>query len=265
MKNIKKSLSFLVLLTLTLAMTGCGSHAQTQRPIASSVPAATITAAQVFDPQKQLNHTWTFVNGYGDTTWITVQPVTSDFMPTGTVNLVFQKNSCRAYWGAGICDALIHFALSPQPDGSWASMTTLFDFPAQIPAYANGHRMITSDFMPVSGMFTPYTIIPASATDGKLESVSTDYDRYDAYDAYTFNSIVYGQPSARVFWQTTSYIENVTTPVYSGPALVSEQFESSCIHEKWYLAPDLGIVKIVPLDNGSCTPSDPNLAIVRIS
>lgn len=254
-----------LLLLATVISFSLTSAAQIVKPSSSTIQGSstTLTAAQVYTPT--LGQTWTFRNGYGDLLWITQQAATpSDYLPANALNWVFQKNACRAYWGAGICDALIHFVLVPQPDGSWTSPATLFDFPTQVPDYMNGHHMQTSNYLQVSGMPVPYTIIPASATSGWLSYNPTYYDRWDAPDAYTFNSIVSGPLADRVRWNTTSYIENVSTPVYSGPALVSEQFESNCIHEKWYFAPGFGLVKIVPLDNGSCTPSDPNLAMVRI-
>lgn len=248
----------LFFLSLTIFISGCGGHAQC--PASTSV---TLTSAQVFTPT--IGQTWTFRNGYGDLTYITQQAATpSNYLPAGSINFVYQKNSCRAYWAAGICDALLHFVLVPQPDGSWTSPASLFYFPTQLPDYMNGNHMQTSNFVQVPGMPIPYTIIPASATTGTTVSVPTQYDRYDAPNSYTFDSIVSGAPAARVDWKTTSYIENVSTPVYSGPALVSEQFEAACIHEKWYFAPGFGLVKVIPLDNGSCTPGDPNLTMVRV-
>ena len=236
-------------------------------PLAPTSPQPiTITAAQVYTPSP--NTQWVFQNGYGDLTFITQQaPTPSDYLPAGSINWVFQKNACRAYWGAGICDALNHFVLVQQPDGSWTSPATLFYFPTQIPAYMNGFHMMTMNVTQVPGEIVPYTIIPASATAGVTVSGQTQYDRWEAFGSYTFGSILSaaGSSNGRISWKTVSYIENVSTPLYTGPALVSDQYEDACIHEKWYFAPGLGLVKIVPLDNGSCTPSDPNLAIVKIS
>jgi hypothetical protein len=265
MSRFGKCLLFLILVSAI----GCGG--QTPRlpqdggdPKPTPTPASvTITASQVFTPH--VGDVWTFKNGYGDITTITMEAVTSNYLPTGSISWVYQKNACRAYWGAGICDALLHFVLSPQPDGSWVSMASLFYFPTQVPDYMNGHHSLTADFVQVPGMPVPYTIIPASATTGVTTSVPTEYDRYDKYDVLTFDSVISGAPTARVPWRTDSYIENVSTPVYTGPALVSEQFESTCIHEKWYFAPGHGLVKVIPLDNGSCTPSDPNLTLVKIN
>lgn len=254
---------------LLLALSGCGGITPpvtgNPHPLATPTPAAiTISGDQVFAPH--VGDVWTFKNGYGDVTTITLEAVpASNLVPAGSISLVYQKNSCRAYWGAGICDALLHFVLSPQPDGSWASMASLFYFPTQVPDYMSGHHMGTSDTIQVPGMPMPYTIVPASATTGITNSGPTMYDRWDATDVLSFDSIISGSAAARVRWQTDSYIENVSTPIYEGPALVSEQFESTCIHEKWYFAPGHGLVKVIPLDNGSCTATDPLLAMERIN
>lgn len=242
------------------------SLGQTSPLTPTSTLPQTITASQVYTASP--GTTWTFQNGYGDMTWITQQsPTPSDYLPAGSINWVFQKSSCRAYWGEGICDSLIHFVLAQQPDGSWISPATLFYFPTQIPDYMNGHRMLTMNITQVPGQPVPYSIIPASGTAGFTLSVQTSYDRWEAFDSYTFSSIlsVAGSPHDRVSWKTVSYLENVSTPLYTGVALVSEQFESQCIHEKWYFAPGFGLVEIMPLDNGSCSPSDPLLTLKRVS
>jgi hypothetical protein len=251
-----------ILLLSLIIISGCGGNAPAPSPATSQ--AVTITSAQVFTPHA--GDVWTFRNGYGDLTTIRLEAVPpSNLIPTGSISFHYTKNSCRAYWGAGICDADLQFILSPQPDGSWVSLASLFSFPTQIPDYMNGHHTLTADFVQVPGMPMPYTIIPATATTGKTTSIATQYDRFDAFDVLSFDSVISGPAVARVRWQTDSYIENVSTPVYSGPALVSEQFESACIHEKWYFAPGHGLVKVIPLDNGSCTPSDPLLTMERIS
>lgn len=260
------------LLLLSLSLFGCGGIVNDQdspAPRATPTPApvtapVTITAAQVFSAS--IGQVWTFRNGYGDLTTITIEaPPSGNYLPAGSVVFHYRKNACRAYPAAGVCGAEYLFALSPEADGSWRSIFTGFIFPDTPPAWANGSHLWTADFQQVPGMPLPYTIIPATATTGITNSVPTDYDRWDDAGVVNFDSIISGPAAARVRWQTDSYIENVSTLVYSGPGLVSDQFESACIHEKWYFAPGLGLVKVIPLDNGSCTPGDPLLTMERIS
>jgi hypothetical protein len=101
---------------------------------------------------------------------------------------------------------------------------------------------------------------------GKTDSRVTSYLRYDKYDELTYDSVITGPAIAEVFWSTDSYIEQVTTPVYSGPALVSDQREGTCGHEKWYFAPGLGLVKVQPMNDSSagCVAEDPALTMSRV-
>src|SRR5581483_2856934 len=73
-------------------------------------------------------------------------------------------------------------------------------------------------------------------------------------------------------WRTDSYITNICIPFnqWCGNVLVSEQWEAcdtttwngtgGCVHEKWYFAPRLGLVKVDLFNqdgngegNGFCT------------
>jgi hypothetical protein len=49
----------------------------------------------------------------------------------------------------------------------------------------------------------------------------------------------------------------VQTPIYTGPAIVSEQFEGQCGHELWYFAPGFGLVKIESPYDGGQIKGDP--------
>ena len=75
-------------------------------------------------------------------------------------------------------------------------------------------------------------------------------------------------------WRTEFYIEDVSTPIYSGPAAVSEQRENcnatftnaGCGHEKWWFAPGLGLVKVWQINSTSGVEGDldPKLTMVRV-
>jgi hypothetical protein len=175
------------------------------------------------------------------------------------------KTACEAYWAIGACDAETWFVLSPVADGSWIAAASLINFPTELPAWVGGHHLTTQDYVTPEGSPTPYLIVPAGAVAGKMDSRVTSYLRYDGYDELTYNSVVSATATAQVFWRTDSYLESVTTPVYSGPALVSEQWEGTCGHEKWYFAPGLGLVKVVSLNDGSgCVATDPALSMSRV-
>jgi len=121
----------------------------------------------------------------------------------------------------------------------------------------------------------PYLIIPRSASAGSIVSDDTSYISFIVFGSMTWESIESSVEPTSISWRTDSSIELVSTPVYSGPALVSEQWESfsgpcfpsgqrGCAHEKWYFAPRIGLVRVVPIDTGTGTATDPNLVMVRI-
>jgi hypothetical protein len=66
----------------------------------------------------------------------------------------------------------------------------------------------------------------------------------------------------------------VTTPIYSGNASVSEQWENcnadhtnaGCGHEKWWFAPELGLVKVWQINSGSGHDGDedPKITMLRV-
>lgn len=255
----KTTLAVSLLFAITI-ISGCGGASPNMTP--KTAAPQSITAAQVFDAS-MIGQTWTLQNGFGDITTITIEvPPAGNYLPANSVIFHYRKSSCNAYPAVGVCGAEYLFALSPEPDGSWRSLLTAFIFPDAPPAWANGSHLWTSDFQQVNGMPAPYTIVPANTDASKIP---TSYDRWDDPGTDTFDSIISGPAVERVRWETDSYEENVSTPLYTGPALVSEQFESTCIHEKWYFAPGFGLVKVIPFDNGSCTPSDPQLTMQRVN
>ena len=275
---LRKRLIFPAVLA-ALVTVGCGGS--TSRPAATSptpTAAATpfacavgspssecITGAQVFNGS--MTGQMTFQNGYGQQTFIDIEKApASDFLAAGSMVAHYTKTACGAYWAIGTCDAELWFVLSPVSDGSWTAAASLMNFPTDIPAWVGGHHQTTQDYVTPKGMPTPYLIVPAGAVAGKRDSRVTSYLRYDGYDELTYNSVISGPPLAQVFWSTDSYIEQVTTPVYSGPALVSDQREGTCGHEKWYFAPGLGLVRVVSLNDGAagCVATDPALSMSRV-
>lgn len=245
-------------------------------PVTTNQNPLTITAHDVFIPASGL---WVFHNGYGDQTNITIWfPGPSDFLPTGTIFWSYDKSACRAYWQPGVCGAHLDFALAPQLDGSFTSPASLITFPNSCPFCTGGWTQLTADLLPVGDGKIPFLIIPASATEGHISVVDTDYFGYNRAGIITGNSIIPSPPPPvpMVHWRTSSYIEGVTTPSFSGKAMVSEQWEGPCFdasgnyapqpgcaHEKWYFAPALGLVKVMFLNGGAGETTDRNIDMVR--
>ncbi|HEY2234166.1 MAG TPA: hypothetical protein VGK01_11900 [Candidatus Angelobacter sp.] len=232
-KLIVKSTAFCVTLLLAILAVGCGGGSMS-KPAPVVVPV--ITASQVFSNSAE---TWTFKNGYGDLTTIEVQP-----QPDGSTVWHYTKNADRAYWQPGIQSEL-YFRMELD-GGQWYSPDFRVIFPSGCPYSwcGTGPVDVTIINTTTPGMPRPYLIIGNSGTT--LNTSFTDF----------------GTPNTR--WETKAYTEQVDTPVFSGFALVSEQWEGPCTHEKWYFAPGKGLIKVIPADLGNCQPADPLLTMVRV-
>lgn len=270
-----------VLALALLFLAGCGGGmAPSPVPVPQPTP-ITLAADQVFGNQ-MVGQRWTFKNAYGDLTWIDVEspaqaedevqaltgdPMSGNWLVASDIVFHYTKDGCRPYWQPGVCRAQLWFVLRQQ-QGEWVSIASLIDFP-EPPSYADFHRL-TADVTAVPGMPTGYVIVPARGSQNPVSRV-TAYLGYPAVEVLTFDSVLGPTPPSPTPWRTDAYVENVTTPVYSGPALVSEQWEgpcfpaaAGCAHEKWYFAPGLGLVKVAPLDAGTGRDDlDPKLTMTR--
>lgn len=258
-----KAASALYFLSVIL-VSGCGAPMQ-PKPISNP---QTFTAEQVFNTS-MIGQTWTFQNGYGDITMVEVQSAPFDAAGTHGTHIIlhFVKTADRAYWGVNIPQAEDHFLMFQNPDGSWRGVADIPTLPQSCP-WCSGHTLETLNPRPVPGLPLPYMIVPASITEGQVISNPTQYEMWQLWDINTIDDIVnpptpseQGSDMGGVNWNTEFSIEDVSTPAYTGLAVVSHQFEG-CNEEKWYFAPNIGLVEIIPIAN--CIPFDVNIIIKRI-
>lgn len=185
-----------------------------------------ITAASVFS---NIAETWVFQNGYGDPTYIDVLP-----QPDGSTIWHYTKTFCRSYWTPGACRAELYFNLS-LIDGKWYS--------------TGGHVML-----PEGAPWNPNPI-------DFVYTVESDPGQPRPYlilaDSGTVDNTTLPDPSPGTRWTTKMYVQN--------GFLVSEQWEGACVHEKWWFQIGRGLVRVEPLDTGSCTPADLNLIMHRVN
>lgn len=206
-----------------------------------------------------IGQVWIFQNGYGDLTTVSVEaPGSGTGVPPGqNVVLHYTKSNARAYWMPVDPTAELWFMLHQESDGGWTARHMFMSCTLCVP----GHTAGTLDVVPGPG---GYTIVPAQ--DGL--SLNAVYQPFWQYDVLTWDSGINSLVPGTIPWRTDSYVENVVTPVYSGPTLVSEQWENCpdvCIHEKWNFAPGMGLVRIRQLDNASgLDDADPKLWMDRI-
>jgi hypothetical protein len=249
----------LFFLSLTIFVSGCGGGSMATPPVASQTPES-ITAAQVFNAS-MIGQTWTFVNGYGDHTFIAIE--SAPFCVFGvcdgkSATMHFTKDNARAYLCPGVqCE--LWFYLHLDSDNAWRSL---------------GWEMIqdgvyTSSSISLLAGWTaaPYTIIPASSDS---PAINTAY-LGTRQDGLTTNSAVNVLLTWTAAWTTFSIVEDVTTPLTGKVrALRSKQCEGgtpgACdfIVELWYFCPNVGLCAITP-SAGLNGALDPKLAIVRIN
>ena len=256
-------ISAIISLCLLISMVAFGGNPST--PVAVQ----TFTASQLFSTS-MIGQTWVFQNGYGDITTVEVQAAPDDAAGTHGSHIIlhFTKNADRAYWGLNIPGAEDHFLLFQLPDGAWRGVADLPIMPQGCP-WCNGHTSATLNWHPVDGMPIPYQIVPASVSSDKVEKIPTEYHWWLLNDINTTDDITteQAQDMGLAKWETDFSIESVDTPIYKGLAALSHQFEGSCgsvacDEEKWYFAPNVGLVEIQPVAGPN--PADPNVTIKRI-
>ncbi|MBZ5504655.1 MAG: hypothetical protein LAO78_04120 [Acidobacteriia bacterium] len=248
-------------LILLLFLIGCGGHL----PPPATADQSPLTGASVFN-ESMVGQTWCFQNGHGDANCIEIQSAPPNAACRGGHNLVmhFTKTQDRTYWALGVPQAELWFVLHQNPDGSWRSSASLINMPQGCPWCPPGPYIVSSDvFDAQPGMPLPYLIAPPDTLgvvqDGLFNETRVNYT---SEPGLSFNCNIPSAaplvgPKDGEYWRTDFYQSSVTTPVYSGPAIVSDQYEGICGHERWYFAPNLGLVKIESPYDGGEIKNDP--------
>jgi hypothetical protein len=239
-----------------------------------------IIAAELYSART--GDVWMFVNKYSDTTTITIEAAPDTVACRSGRNTVwhYRKRNARAYWLPGVEGAELQFVLHQSADSSWRSTASVIRLPKSCP-WCDGATSFTWQILDNQpGMAVGYQIVPPTLRVGqRLSTGETRADATGGPGMLRFDCLVPpGQLAAPADhgapWRTDFYLEDVVTPVYSGPAAVSEQWENcnpqrtnvGCGHEKWWFAPAWGLVKVWQINSGSGVEGDldPKLAMERI-
>ena len=185
----------------------------------------------------------------GDLTHFETLPVQhAGCQPGRLVDMHITKQYQQDYWQSGLEGAEIHWILQQDPmNGDWRAAVSLIGYSAQSgPPHTVDYLWQDSN---------AYLVVPAIAYSNPQERVGCAQwwaDR-DSQTTSCLQKLGIETPSAR--WTAKLSIQNVETPVYSGPALLNEEFEAceankempnqtQCAHELWYFAPKVGLVEI---------------------
>jgi len=246
---IRKSVYAFVCSAAAAMLVGCGG---TFVPQNITPQVMTITADEVFSPQ-MIGQTWEFEGSCGGDvldpmgkllTTYPMQPFHATVAVQHGTAFTYTKDVDCGYWALGVKDAQLYdFALEQDADGGWYNTGGHIVMPFGCP-WCDGP---TDSFYTVApaadGGPRGYQIIPPKGDDQHKEILKTEYGTTP--------------------WETDAYVETVDTPVYSGPALISEQTEGVCAHEKWYFGRGVGLVKVIAYFTPGCSGLQSEVTMVR--
>jgi hypothetical protein len=194
------------------------------------------------------------VNDRGEMTFFETLAVQNVGCQTGdSVDLHITKQNADSYWNPGLINAEVHWIMHQDDSGQWRAVASLIHWDNPDPSWNFG-KDISIDYVPVDPQ--AYVVVPAQL--GAAQRLTeTGYAQWYLNRSEQTSSCLTNAEKGPLFrWTSKLYVENVTTPVYSGPAVVNEEFEGcssplqetansvACAHEKWYFAPGVGLVEI---------------------
>lgn len=168
--------------------------------------------------------------------------------PGRLLDMHITKQNAQDYWQAGLAGAEIHWIMQQDPmSGDWRAAVSLIGYSAALgPQHTIDYLWRDSN---------AYLVLPGVAYSNPQERVGCAQWWADLNSQTTscLEKVGIETPCAR--WTARLSTQNVETPVYSGPALLNEEFEgcaaneetpsqTQCPHELWYFAPKVGLVEI---------------------
>jgi hypothetical protein len=197
--------------------------------------------------------TWTMTNDSGAHTNFEVLagPAEAACERGEILILHISKDTPDTYWAVTFPQAEVWVYLLRNHDGSWRSILEQAAFPAPNRFGSLGpYPQVSRD---IHAGANTYILVPGLTQSGKIVT---------SYRSVSQPGFTVGCLSAAVMpetsWTSNFYWEQVSTPAYTGTALVNDQLEGGTVHEKWYFAPGLGLVEIESLT------STPPVTIRRI-
>lgn len=197
---------------------------------------------------------WVMANDRGELTFFETLPVQNIGCQTGeSVDLHITKQNADSYWNPGLVNAEVHWIMHHDTNGGWRAVASLIHWDNPDPSWNFG-KDISIDYVPMDPQ--AYLVVPAQLGAGQ-RITDTGYAQWYLNRVEQTPSCLMNAEKGPLFrWTSKLYVETVNTPVYSGPAVVNEEFEGcssplqetpnsvACAHEKWYFAPGVGLVEI---------------------
>jgi hypothetical protein len=255
-------------------------------PVSSPVP--TLFADDMINTS-MIGQLWHFKDGFNNELYISVEAAPAVVNGYGGTNLIFHylKVGCNGYWSLGACSAYLRFILHrvDQTDldngmhaaiGAWISTASLVEFQKGCRFCTTNPQYMTQDIGITPNGDQGYMILPASA-NASVQSHATSY--ISVTQSGTDTSVLTADALPMCFtcftqFRTDSWAQNMALPSisYNGPMMFSHQWENcpastlkgvGCAEELWGFIPGMGLVWIMPIQDGSNVTLDPRFTMVR--
>jgi hypothetical protein len=185
---------------------------------------------------------WDMCDENGRLTHFAVTPMSKAGCESGEIaDLYITKEKPGAYWMPTYANATDHSALKHDSNGQWRAIHQITYFG---PGGFFGYDGETSDMLVTSG--NPYVFTPAAGDEESIQDGAVSFTADLGGQTFDCTS---GFPSSPFTWVSKFSRANVSTPFYTGAAVLGEQFENcdtnpNCSVEKWYYGPGIGLVEI---------------------
>lgn len=169
--------------------------------------------------------------------------------PGHLLDMHITKQYTQDYWQPGLAGAEVHWIMQQnRMSGDWRAAASLIGYSASWSGPPHTVDYLWQDL-------NAYLVVPAIAYSNpqQREGCAQWWADFNNETTSCLQKVGIKTLSAR--WTAKLSIQNVETPVYSGPALLNEEFEgcevnketpnqTQCAHELWYFAPKVGLVEI---------------------
>lgn len=234
---------------LALLMTGCGAVRSAAPAPAPSPIAHVYTAKEVFNIQPGQRWTMENANGSGEQWHIEILS-RPDYQACQSGTFLdfhnWKTNAVNSLSAVGVPSFDSHFILKAD-GGSYRAVNVTLQTDTPNPWFKVG--ISTSQFNTVAGHTPPYFILPAQISDGQTIADNTEYEGlsyFGADETTCLTKAMQNNGDGIVPWVTSTTVVQVSTPVYTGPAVAVRYCEGSSCYgqpETWYFAPGVGFVQ----------------------
>jgi hypothetical protein len=236
----EKVIAFSILLVSILLLFGIGCSSGSYLSCSAVYRTSSPSSSKELFPGAESK--WDMCDEKGRITHFAITPLSKAGCESGEIaDLYITKERPGAYWMPTYTDANDHSALKHDSNGQWRAIHQITYFGA---GQFFGYDGETSDMLVTSG--NPYVFTPAPGDEESIQSGTVNFTADMGGNTFDCTS---GFPSTPFTWISKFSHANVSTPFYTGAAVLNVEAENcaanpSCSIENWYFAPGIGLVEI---------------------